>query len=392
MRSLKIYLIAGGIFLVLYIMAQVNRPQPINWTETLINTEKIPYGTYIAYNRLKDVFPGAKIVPYRQAVYNVIADDSLSNSSYIIIAPSVELDQPDLDAMQKYVSAGNDVFIAANYFGPLFVKKLKVSTAGEYGDSSTYNQDYFVSPYLDSGRYYKVGKHTGQGYFESFDTARTVVLGKDQMHMANYIKMKFGKGWLYLSANPLFFSNYSMLKHDGQQYAATALSFLKNTKQVAWDEYYSQGTDNDGSMMRVFLDHPTLSWAYYITLCALLLFLFFEIKRRQRIIPVVAPPENSTVSFVSTVGQVYFEQRNNQNIANKKILYFLEHLRVEYNLKTNPLDQEFIEAFSRKTAIEPDFAKDIVAHFNLISVQHHVTDQQLIELNNLIEKFHTKST
>src|ERR1700753_3727542 len=99
MKGLKTYLIAGSIFLALYIIAELNRPKVINWTETLNCGEKIPFGDYITFNRLNDVFPGAKITPYR----HVIADDSINNTSYIIIAPYLEFAKPDYDALIKYV-------------------------------------------------------------------------------------------------------------------------------------------------------------------------------------------------------------------------------------------------------------------------------------------------
>ena len=104
--------------------------------------------------------------------------------------------------------------------------------------------------------------------------------------------------------------------------------------------------------MRVFFSHASLQWAYYISLFGMVIFVLYEMKRRQRIIPVIEPLKNSTVEFVNVVGQVYYEQRNNMNIAQKKILFFLEHLRTKYYLKTNPLDQEFIERLSQKTGIE----------------------------------------
>src|SRR6185437_7787947 len=100
---------------------------------------------------------------------------------------------------------------------------------------------------------------------------------------------------------------------------------------VTWDQYYSVGREDDGSTMRVFLRNTRLRWAFYIAFFGLILFVLYEMKRRQRIIPVIEPLENSTISFVNVVGQVYYEQHDNVNIGNKKIQYFLEHLRTQYN-------------------------------------------------------------
>jgi hypothetical protein len=391
MKSLKIYLVAGAVFLVLYIIAEANRPKVINWTETLSSNDKIPFGAYIAFHRLNDVFPGARVIPYRQPAYSVIADDSISHSSYLIIAPALEFAMPDYDELIKYLKAGNDIFIAAEDFGRIFRKKLGIQT--RESDAATLDgiPVNFLSPSLGPAKYYEAGKRTGNVIFSGFDTSKTIVLGSNKKHEANFIKLKFGSGNLYLCANPLFFTNYSLLNPDGRQYASIAFSFVKNTNNIAWDQYYTQGGENDGSPLRLFLNNPALRWAYYICLFTLLAFVLYEVKRRQRIIPIMQPLENSTLSFVSTVGEVYFERHDNLNISKKKIVYFLEHLRVEYNLKTNPLDKEFIENLCRKTGIEPDFAARLVNYINVISAQSYVSNQELIDLNKLIEQFYTNA-
>ena len=114
-------------------------------------------------------------------------------------------------------------------------------------------------------------------------------------------------------------------------------------------------------------------------------------KRRQRIIPIIEPLKNSTVEFANVVGQVYYEQRNNMNIAQKMIIFFYEHLRTKYYLKTNPLDNEFIERLSQKTGIELSFARELIGHIKYVLVQHQVGDHELIRLNQLIEQFYKKT-
>jgi len=143
--------------------------------------------------------------------------------------------------------------------------------------------------------------------------------------------------------------------------------------------------------MRVFLSHPELEWAYYIAIFSLLIFVLYEIKRRQRIIPVIEPLSNSTLEFVNVVGQVYYEKRNNDNIAKKQVLYLLSYLRDEYQLKTNKLDKEFTETLTAKLGLDPDFANDFVEFLHYINVQDRINDKELIHLNKLIEQFYIQS-
>lgn len=391
MRSLKLYLIAGAVLLAIYIVAKINEPQPIDWTETLSSKDKIPFGTYVFSNRIGDIFPGAKIVTYRQPVYNAIAEDSIKKSTYIIITEGIQLSKIDYTYLTKYIKEGNDVFIAAEYFGDLLEKKLNVETRGNFPLNHPKNEVDFLSPALNPKKHFSIDKGVGNYYFSDFDTLHTVVIGEDTSHKANLIKYSFGKGNLYLCANPRFFSNYSMLKPDGAAYAATALSFLKNSKQVILDEYYTQGNEGAETPLRVFLSNPALEWAWYIALLSLLIFVLYEMKRRQRIIPVIEPLGNSTLDFVGVVGRVYYEKRNNADIAQKKILYFLTWLRDEHQIKTNKLDAEFTERLIGKLGISKSFANDLVSYINYISVQTQVSDSELIELNKMIEFFYNQA-
>jgi len=366
MKSLKLYLIIGGILLAIYIIAQLNRPKTVDWSESFSDKEKTPFGTYIVYNRLKDIFPKSRVMPYRHPVYSVIAEDSIKNSSYIIICPGFEFTKADYDQLIKYIKKGNDVFIASSYFGKAFDKYLKIKTDIFLKFGRDTSSVKFLNPALSPQKLYTLDKGTGSIYFSKFDTLRATVIGENANHKTNFIKYSFGKGSLYLVANPKLFSNYSLLNPRGAEYAATALSYLKSSDKLIWDEYYTQGDAGNESPMRVFLSNEALQWAYYIAIFSLLIFVFFEVKRAQRVIPVIEPLNNTTLEFVNVVGQVYYEKRNNANIAQKKIQYLLEHLREDYQLKTNKLDSEFAEKLAAKLGVEPDFANKLV-NYILIS-------------------------
>ena len=391
MKSLRIYLIAGAVLLVLYVVMEYNRPKPTDWTPTYYNTHKKPFGTYVLYNHINDILPGAKVTPRRGNIRSVLADSAYKNSAYIIICPEVQMSPADYAQLTRYLSAGNDVFIAAANFGRVLENKLKVSA--DNGAYSDFNIEYigFVNPAVDAERQYYVDKGFIDGYFTGIDTAKATVVGNNSMGMANLVRYNFGSGRLFLSANPQMFTNYSLLKTQGGQYASVALSHLKQPGQIIWDEYFTQGSSNNQSPMRVFFNNPSLRWAYYIAILGLLVFVVYGIKRRQRIIPVVTPLPNTTLEFVNVVGQVYYERRDNLDIAHKKILYFLAMVREKYLLKTTQLDEGFAQALAKKTAINSQFIVTLINYFNYIGTQQQVNDYELMELNRLIEKFKTLS-
>lgn len=391
MKGLRLYLIAGGAILILYIIAQLNRPKAVDWTETLSNKDKTPFGTYILYNRLQDLFPKAQVVAYRAPVYNVIVDDSVKNSSYIIICGGIDLSKADYQKLTDYIKQGNDVFIAAEDFGATLEKNLGVTTQIHFKLNYNPTPVHFLSPHLNPKTYYTVDKGSTNLFFGKFDTLKAVALAENDEHKVNFIKFKFGKGSLFLMSNPKLFTNYSLLKPNGAAFAQTTLSFVKNTPRLLWDVYYTQGDEGQNSPMRVFLSNKYLQWAYYIAVASLLIFVLYEIKRRQRIIPVIKPLANSTLDFVNVVGQLYYEKHNNADIAHKKITYFLSDLRDAYQLKTNQLDEEFIKNFAAKFGFDMTYVRSLISYLQFMGAENRVSDRDLIELNKLIEQFYTQA-
>jgi len=390
MKDLKLYIFLASALLIFYIEAQYNKPKPTDWTTTLINTDKIPFGTYVLYNRIDDIFPGAKINTFREPVYNVLNDENVKNSTYIIIANEVDLDKEDYTKLVDYIKKGNEVFIAADGFGGELSKQLGVATSDEYQDTSATRIGFVnkkVSAYL-----YDINKGCSSGYFAQFNLGKAIVIGNNGHQHCNYLKFPMGKGALYLNANPLMFSNYSLLQSMGASYAGIAFSYLKNEHSVIWDQYYTQMREGGESPMRVFLNNTRLRWAFYIAFFTMVFFVLYEMKRRQRIIPVIEPLANTTVEFAKVVGQVYYEQRNNSNIAQKKAAYFLEHIRATYNLRTNVFDDEFITILSQKSGADHDLVKKLVQQVIHVRVPSPISDNDLINLNHNIEQFYTQSS
>jgi hypothetical protein len=117
----------------------------------------------------------------------------------------------------------------------------------------------------------------------------------------------------------------------------------------------------------------------------------FKGRRDQRVIPIIKPLTNTTLEFVGTVGNLYFRQSNHKNIAEKKITYFLDFIRIKYSLKTLHLNDEFAKLLSEKSAIEVIEIRRIFNLINLVSVSTSIKKETLLELNNQIENFYTKT-
>ena len=119
MKGYKLYLIIGSILILVYLIAQYNKPTPTNWAPTYATKDKIPYGTYILYNRIKDILPLASIQQSKTAVYTTLKSKKFYKTAYIIVAQNTDISKTDLEQLIKYMHAGNDVFIATYDLGKI---------------------------------------------------------------------------------------------------------------------------------------------------------------------------------------------------------------------------------------------------------------------------------
>lgn len=389
MTGLRRYLVVSAILLVGYLVAQYYKPEPTNWNPSYLKEDKIPFGLYILHEEIHDLFPDAELTIAKQRIYNVLKGRKNEGSNYLFVASAIEADQLDLKELLNFISKGNQVFMATFKLSDVLSDSLKIETSS----ATDYRRKLslpinFVNPAVRAKKDYIFNRGLGDQYFSKFDTSRVTVLGKNSSGEANFIKYTFGKGSLYLLPNPQLLTNYSLLNPAGAEYAAKALSYLPASKTLIWDEFNTRADEKDRSELRVIFANAPLRWAYYIALFSLLTFVLFEMKRRQRIIPIIEPLKNSSVDFVKVVGQVYYQQRNNQDIATKKVNYFLEYIRSTYHLKTTVLDAELEENLSIRTGANKETVNQLFNAIKHINSNTGVDDTLLINLNKLIEQFY----
>jgi len=385
MRGFKIYFGLGVVLILVYLVAQYNKPTPTNWAPTYLSSDKIPYGTFILHDRIKDILPQATKIDSRRAVYNTLKDKNFSHTTYFIVAQKVDVSKTDFEQMKKFMQAGNTIFIASYDFGKL-EKELKIATSTTMSaDRPSLN---FTNPSLKTDANYGFERGIGTQFFSKIDYKKAIILGINNVQKPNFVKYNYGKGALYLIAEPGFYTNFNLLDKYGAEYAAKTLSYVQNSKQIIFDGYFSAQKKDSTDVLRVFFKHPELKWAYYLAIFSLIIFVLYEIKRRQRIIPVADPLKNSSVEFANVVGSVYYHERNNLDIAKKQINYFLEYLRSRYYIKTNEIGADFATLLMEKTGINEPSAKTLTRYFTQIPTMSELSDHELINLNQSIENFY----
>lgn len=390
MRQYRLFISCFLVVLALYIIAELNRPKPINWTVTLTKGDKNPFGSFILYERLNDIFPKAQVESYRTPVYNQVNNYSGDNTTYILRSQSMPMSENDVDELFNYVAKGNYVLLSASELSKPLLDTLHLDTELYL---SPFTQDSvsinFTEPSLASPVNYTFKKGFLNEYFSKLDTASTTILGTNNKQQANLVRIQVGKGFFIVHANPLVFSNYFMLHQNNAAYTAAVLSQLpEGVEKIMWDEYYNLGRLGAATPLRFFLSNDYLRWALRLAIIGMLLYVLFEMKRRQRVIPIITPLKNTTVAFIKTIATVFLQQKDNRSVAGKKITYFLELVRNKYFIATTHLNDEFVDVLSRKSGVERDQINELVQMIYTVQQVEQLPDKHLLVLNNKIDNFY----
>jgi hypothetical protein len=368
--------------------------------ETYSPADKNPFGGYVANKLIEQLFPLNNLRQKKESFTKTWDDIRYYDSSslYICIAPKLFVNEDEVDAMLEYVDAGNDLFIAANEIDEELLHKMSITQkSNEFAfllglDSFKTTQTF---PHYKDSLAYSYYYRSFDNSFTKFDSTYTKVLGRNENGDPNYLVYFHGNGKLFLHCDARAFSNYFLLKNKNDKYLEKVFAFTANRPEhFYWDDYYrkllSKRSDEDFSSLSEILKHPPLALAFWLSLLLLGIYILFGGKRIQKIIAPIKPNENTTVTFTETIGRLYLQNKDNKNIADKMIMYFNEHIRNNYYLNTNTINNEFITTLSRKSGIELAKIETLYRTIQHAQQQPQINDFELLSLNTQIQKFYKK--
>ena len=395
-KTLRIYIVLLVLLFAGAFAIEFSKPKQIDWTQTYNETHKKPYGTYILYNELQKLFKGSQVEDIKNSPYEYFDDlydfeDStyLTTGNYLFIDRFVDTDQVSSEELLYFAEDGNNIFISSNYPPEIYKDSLNFDVKNDY-DFKGKSQLSFANKQFKNDSI-TIEKGLNNIYFSEIDSSITTVLGYqkfDSISRINFIKIKYGEGYVFIHLQPAVFTNYQLLKKDNKKYAAAALSYLPEDT-IYFDSRNKSNKELGDSIMRYILKQPALKWAWFMALISLLFFMVFNAKRKQRIVRVIKPLENTTVAFTKTIGNLYYETKDHDNLIDKKITYFLEYIRRVYYLDTQLLDQKFIKFLSLKSGTDKVETKRLIDLITYLRAKRECTENDLLRLNKAIEEFYT---
>lgn len=372
----------------------------INLNETYSQTDKNPFGGFIAYNQLEQMYSKNTIREKTQSFYKTWSEIDDKKALYVCITQQLYLSENDANAMISYVEKGNELFIASAFIDKYLLERLGIMyIKSNYPAINIYEtmQQTTTAFVPDNYNYYY---QPFDGYFFNLNKTNIKKVATNANGSPNCIAVFLGKGKLFLHCDPRAFSNYFLLKKNNYQYMQQVFAYTNtNPEHLYWDDYYrkltrrSNDESNDDGSFSTFdeiFSHPPLKAAFWLFLLLLGLYLIFGGKRRQRIVEPIKPNVNTTVAFTETIGRLYLQKKDNKNIAEKMITYFNEHIRNSYFLNTNHVNDEFISTLSRKSNVPQHQIEILYRAIAQAQQKDTVSDYELLALNEQVQHFYKK--
>jgi hypothetical protein len=195
-------------------------------------------------------------------------------------------------------------------------------------------------------------------------------------HTYNYVRISYGKGYLYVFTTPILLTNYFVKEKEGLSHAEEILSVLSNGK-LFWDEVppiNRQESESDRPRtpyLKYVLAVESLRWAWYLLLVTVLLYILFESKRKQRIIPVIEPVTNTSIEYVQTTGRLYAQIGNHRKLIQLNMRLFISTIQQKYGVKINMDNPASVQWLATKSGIEAQRFIQLQEEYKRITLPGH---------------------
>lgn len=391
---------------------------PANWTETYRHDGKNPHDLYALYELLEARPEGLEILEDSLAVLNDVA----VASNYIFVGSYAYFNEKSVTQLLDFVEQGNTAYISA-YQLP---EDLGYHLFGDacFNDYYLDQTDKFPTLYLDTVTLtlgidtftqrhlwnYKPSNRAANyidGSLLCDDSFDNEIKGFLQYDNINYVRLHWGAGDFYFNANPISLTNYYLVDSVRSSYAEATLAAL-GPGPVYWDEYSrvppavarqrnnqrnqrnQQGYSGGRSLLRgnealsYIQQQPPLALAWYTLLFTVILFLILKGRRRQRIIPLIAPKENSSKRFIDTMSRLVYQGENHGALARQELNSLRFQLNERYGVHWKDGDPP-PENLADLLGISEEVASRALIEIRIVQKKNYLEASDLIRFHWAIE-------
>ncbi len=376
-------------FVVLFI--QLYFPNPINWKRNFNTQSKDPYGLYVFNQELPHLLKDQKLTKTSLSPYEYFLDNEQTTenkTTYLFVENKSGLDDVSVKQLLKKVNNGADLVIASEsfYYGnSYFLDTLRIHL-----HNIKTNNLHFVNKKSATDTL-KI-KDEYNSFFTVKNPVNYTAIAKLNNNIS-FVSTQFGKGTIYISATPILLTNFYILNKEfnSKIFTEEFVSFIKNENVIWFDENYNPNErESNNSIFNVILKYKSLRYAWYTLVIGLILFLIFYGKRKQRIVPIIEPVKNTTIEYIETVGNLYYQENNHTQLLNKQIKLALHFIRTEWKIVTQDINEDFKTKLQQKSLANSADINQFVNFITNFNAQKTYSQTDLIEFNQLLQKINIK--
>jgi hypothetical protein len=410
MKDSKVIVVAVLVTVALAVLLYLSSDKKYMWYENYRTSSDQPYGALLLKKLLEEYQrDGEFTINSRKPVKQLLVDVEPENTSYVFIGSSIFLDDESILSLGEFLDEGGEALIAsweppADILQSVYFEECGASVDYESVKLEVARMNFFhdnLKLKRDAPYKFRVGTNDVPYYWGYISdstfcesTRNITPLGYFDNRHVNFVRIKVGKGNLFLHSNPIVFTNYFLTDRLRADYAATVLSHLDG-RDIIWDEFSRVDLRNEDeyySPLYYILEQPSLKYAWWLLLATVAIYAFFGAKRRQRIIPLLEPKTNTSLEFVKLIARLHFKNGNHLDMAHKKMRYFLYFVRSKYGIHAERFGEEQMKRLAIKARVDLLDVQTIFARYYLIEerFRNNIEANRMVDLYESIENFYRK--
>lgn len=395
------------------------------WSETYRYDKKQPFDLYALYELMVARTEGLVFLEDSLAA---LKDVDARSGNYVFVGNYAYYTESSVTELLDFVERGNSAFISAydlpedlathlfgndcyyNFYGDeerILSEQLDTVTfqLNSTDESFELYNIYAYAPYNKATFYLNGGMLCD-------DALDNEVIGTFGEYNINFTRLNWGEGNFYFHTNPVFFTNYYLVDSLQYAYAEACLAVLGDGP-VYWDETsrvppsvarqrnqqnarnnqrsYSGGRNllTGNEALSYIQEQGPLALAWYTLLFATLLYIIFRGKRRQRIIPIIHPRENSSKRFIDTISRLVFQKGHHIALARQELASLRFHLQDRYGVRWKD-NEAPPENLAELIGAPEETVNRALIEIRIVQNRKYLEDHELVRFYRAIEPLYDR--
>lgn len=401
MKGSRIYILSVVLLAVVLMFIQMRLPHDFIWQESFATDDREPYGCFVFDSIMRQTLPHGYEVK-NLSIHKLSKECREKKQNVLIVAPLISLSGSDCRSLKRLAEGGSDIIVAARNtndsqtdsvlkkeFGIRYVAYAYVTEYEVLNAVKTNNMKHV----FDSIRWNHDDVFPQKEYRCYAFVTNPYLLVLDENHKGRVLaytgekvvayRMRLGKGSITFVSTNLAFTNYGVISSSISGYTMRLMSQIAGRHVVRTTTFLPSPDKAVGgyeSPTGYFFKEPPLRLALLLSVCAVIIFMIFNARRRQRAIPVLPTKKSNSLEFTQLIGSLYWQSHDNTDLVRKKYSLFCDKIRRQTGIDIGNVadDENNFSQLSRHTGIGSEEIKRMILNARFLTFKEiGISDNEL---------------